>query len=259
MKTEAAVHHLRPNPATAYLKKSEQEHEAARRANTDGKSAGGRRASPNGTHPQANRQPGSKKAQQGATVAARKNDSTGVAVPEPLAGAISLPSSLRRAWRRSRRAPRSAGGADREEALRDPLVGVVSPPSSLRGATRRRAWSRGGWAPGSADGASGEEAPRDPLIGTRRPSVPSPRPHPCMEPHAVGRGVEAAGPSDPPVEKARRRHEGCSGEQAARRGRRLTAARRVWSGRAVQAPTAPGLGDGEWKGEDKCCRAGLYT
>ena len=150
MKTEAAVHHLRPNPATAYLKKSEQEHEAARRANTDGKSAGGRRASPNGTHPQANRQPGSKKAQQGETVAARKNDSTGVAVLEPLAGAISLPSSLRRAWRRSRRAPRSAGGADREEALRDPLVGVVSPPSSLRGATRRRAWSRGGWAPGSA-------------------------------------------------------------------------------------------------------------
>ena len=158
MKTEAAVHHLRPNPATAYLKKSEQEHEAARRANTDGKSAGGRRASPNGTHPQANRQPGSKKAQQGATVAARKNDSTGVAVLEPLAGAISLPSSLRRAWRRSRRAPRSAGGADREEALRDPLVGVVSPPSSLRGATRRRAWSRGGWALGSAGGEGEEEA-----------------------------------------------------------------------------------------------------
>ena len=158
MKTEAAVHHLRPNPATAYLKKSEQEHEAARRANTDGKSAGGRRASPNGTHPQANRQPGSKKAQQGETVAARKNDSTGVAVLEPLAGAISLPSSLRRAWRRSRRAPRSAGGADREEALRDPLVGVVSPPSSLRGATRRRAWSRGGWALGSAGGEGEEEA-----------------------------------------------------------------------------------------------------
>ena len=90
-------------------------------------------------------------------------------------------------------------------------------------------------------------------------SASSPRPRPCAEPHVAGRGVEAAGPSDPPVEKARRRHEGCSGEQAARRGRRLTAARRVWSGRTVQAPTAPGLGDGEWKGEDKCCRAGLYT
>ena len=96
-------------------------------------------------------------------------------------------------------------------------------PALLLAVKPRRAWK------GVGQGVTEEAGP------ARRCPLPPLR-GPRADPSAVGRIGEAAGPTDPPVELARRRRAGSGGEQAAvrserrggngLRGRRLAAARR---------------------------------